>query len=77
MKYFDFAGITILGLVGYGLQMLRSVSIHLLPSLSPGKNSLPRYFPISILKPLKGWMMVFDNLESFCNQDYRNMKLAP
>ncbi|HAM51306.1 MAG TPA: ceramide glucosyltransferase [Nitrospiraceae bacterium] len=71
--FWIFASIAILALVGYGLQVVAiRFSLFLSPHYSREGNTLPPFFPpISILKPLKGLDdNLFDNLESFCNQDY-------
>jgi ceramide glucosyltransferase len=66
------SGLTILGLVGFGLQIL-AVRSYLKTTQRPGRerNSIETFPPISILKPLSGLDdNLFDNLESFCRQDY-------
>ncbi|HAK88119.1 MAG: hypothetical protein A2077_02900 [Nitrospirae bacterium GWC2_46_6] len=64
--FWIFAGITIIGLACYGLQ------IWAVRATLKKQNGASEYCPpISILKPLKGLDdNLFDNLASFCAQDY-------
>ena len=69
--FWFFGSVAIFGMIVYAAQIL-AVHLTLRSPKKPCPKSMPSNFPpISILKPLKGLEdNLFDNLESFCLQDY-------
>jgi ceramide glucosyltransferase len=68
--------ITLIGVIGYLLQMIAVRSCTSPRSSGEGTPPCGDLLPVSILKPLKGLDDgLFDNLESFCNLDYPDYEI--
>lgn len=71
------SALTLVGLIGFGLQIISVRSYTGSQNKKGEKYDSPQFCPpISILKPLNGLDdHLFDNLASFCNQDYSKFEI--
>ena len=69
--FWVFGSVAVFGMIVYAVQILTVRFASRPPNLPSRQPASPNFPPISILKPLKGLEdNLFDNLESFCLQDY-------